>query len=198
MQLFSRSLFRISALAATLAGAPALHATSVVNGFNVVTLGNFASSNSDLQRTLAMGQNLTLSGSVQQWHGVWQSISGKRHCDERGRLRGGVRDDGRRVSLGFFGGGSAGQGAKQFSLYALANRIGDEAVQYVAIECVGAVAAAGVLDYLGSVKRELRDQHYGSSGERDGGNQRDRYRYSYGADLVGGLADQRHAGAERE
>ena len=102
MQLFSRSLFRISALAATLAGAPALHATSVVNGFNVVTLGNFASSNSDLQRTLAMGQNLTLSGSVQQWHGVWQSISGKRHCDERGRLRGGVRDDGRRVSLGFF------------------------------------------------------------------------------------------------
>lgn len=62
MQLFSRSLFRVSALAATLVGASALHATSLVNGFNVVTLGNFTSSNSDLQGTLAVGQNLTLSG----------------------------------------------------------------------------------------------------------------------------------------
>ena len=173
MQLFSRSLFRISALAATLAGAPALHATSVVNGFNVVTLGNFASSNSDLQRTLAMGQNLTLSGSVQQWHGVWQSISGKRHGDERWRLCG-MRDDGRRGSLGFFAGGSARQRAKQLSLYVVADRIGHKAVQYVAIECVGAFAAAGVLDYIGAVERKFGDQYYGSGFECDGGDQRDR------------------------
>jgi trehalose-6-phosphate synthase len=62
VQLFTRSLFRIPALLATLAGASALHATSVVDGFNVVTLGSFTSSNSDLQGTLVVGQNLTLSG----------------------------------------------------------------------------------------------------------------------------------------
>lgn len=62
MQLFTRSLFRISALAATFAGASALYATSVVTGFKVVTLGSFTSSNSDLGGTLAVGQNLTLSG----------------------------------------------------------------------------------------------------------------------------------------
>jgi len=42
--------------------AAALHATSLVDGFNVTVFNNFSSQYSDLQGTLAVGKNLTLAG----------------------------------------------------------------------------------------------------------------------------------------
>lgn len=50
----------VAVVAFIFGSAGVLRASSLVDGFNVVTFGNFTSQNSDLQGTLAVGGNLTL------------------------------------------------------------------------------------------------------------------------------------------
>lgn len=58
MRLINRCLILFPALISI--GCSALNASGLVDGFNVVTLGNFSSQNGDLQGTLAVGGNLSL------------------------------------------------------------------------------------------------------------------------------------------
>jgi choice-of-anchor A domain-containing protein len=59
---FLRSIPRIAGAALLVATASVLRSASLVDGFNVTVFNNFSSQYSDLQGTLAVGKNLTLTG----------------------------------------------------------------------------------------------------------------------------------------